>query len=102
MTRQELTYQVKETVKRFDPAARVILFGSRARGNFEKNSDWDFLILTSLDVDEYLKRKIRSELIETELNAEEVISTLIFSESLWEDYHLTPLYENISKEGIEI
>jgi len=102
MTRLELTYQVKETIKRFDPEARVILFGSRARGDSGKFSDWDFLILTSLEVNEFLKSQIRSELIDTELDAEEVISTLIFSESQWKKYLLTPLYRNILKEGIEI
>ncbi len=86
----------------FDPRARIILFGSRARGDFKTNSDWDFLILTSIQVNEHLKKQIRTSLIDTELDAEEVISTLIYSQKQWTDYKVTPLYKNITKEGVEI
>ncbi len=36
---------VKQEVIKIDPKAEVFLFGSRARGDFRKDSDWDFLIL---------------------------------------------------------
>jgi predicted nucleotidyltransferase len=88
------------SVKSVDPKARVILFGSRARGDHKRNSDWDFLILTSFRVDENGKRQIREKLIDTELEAEEVISTLIFAQDQWANYQVTPLYQNITKEGI--
>jgi predicted nucleotidyltransferase len=32
----EITSKVKQKVKEFDPNAEVILFGSRARGNYKK------------------------------------------------------------------
>ena len=102
MTRNELTYRVKESVKSFDPQARVILFGSHARGDHNRFSDWDFLILTSKNADEQVKRHIRDNLIDTELEAEEVISTIIFSQDKWKDYSITPLYQNISKDGVEL
>ena len=37
---------VKDTIEKVDEEAKVILFGSRARGDFRLDSDWDFLILT--------------------------------------------------------
>ena len=102
MKQQELANRVKESIRKLDPRARVILFGSRARGDANANSDWDFLVITSLQVNEKIKRQIRSRLIDTELDAEEVISTLIYSKYEWPNYQLTPLYKNIAKEGIEI
>jgi predicted nucleotidyltransferase len=102
MTQQEIIYNVKESIKMLDPQARIILFGSRARGDSKTNSDWDFLILTSLQVNEKLKRQFRTGLIDTELEAEEVISTLIYSQEQWNNYKITPLYKNIAKEGVEI
>ena len=102
MNRQELTYKVKESIRLIDPKARVILFGSRARGDSNPSSDWDFLILTSIQINEHLKRQIRSGLIDTELEAEEVISTVIFSQDQWKEYIVTPLYKNILKEGVEL
>ena len=98
----EITESVKNSVKSIDPDARIFLFGSRARGDSNTFSDWDFLILTSISVDEKLKRIIRSKLIETELVAEEVISSVIYSQDQWKNYIYTPLYLNISHEGIEL
>ena len=102
MNRQELIKRVKESVKSVDPKARVILFGSRARGNNDEKSDWDFLILVSEKADENIKQQIRSKLIETELEAEQVVSTIIYSKVQWPKYKITPLYKNISREGLEI
>lgn len=102
MTREWITYQVKESVRKIDPKAKVILFGSKARGDAKKDSDWDFLILTSQRVNEKLKRTIREKLIDTELEAEEVISTIIYSKKSWLNYKNTSLFENINSEGIEI
>ena len=102
MNRNELTYSVKETVKALDPKAKVILFGSNARGDFGISSDWDFLILTSANPTEQYKKTIRDRLIDTELEAGEVISTIIFSYRKWQDYSITPLYKNIIKDGIEL
>ena len=102
MKQQELVYKVKESIRKLDPRARVILFGSRARGDSKTNSDWDFLIISSLQVNEKIKRQFRTGLIDTELDAEEVISTIIYSKNEWNNYQLTPLYRNIANEGVEI
>ena len=102
MNRKEITYKVKESIKSIDPDARVILFGSRARGDNKGTSDWDFLILTSKQADDHIKRTIRDRVLDTELEAEEFISTIIFSQDKWSDYQITPLYKNISKDGVEL
>jgi uncharacterized protein len=102
MNRQELIDRVKEAVRSVDPRARMILFGSRARGDNRRISDWDFLILISKEADEEIKNQILDRLIDVELEAEQVISTLIFSQDQWSDYKITPLYKNVHREGIEI
>ena len=102
MDRNELTYKVKQSIRSVDPDAKIILFGSRARGDNHSSSDWDFLILTSHNADQSVKRQFRDVLIDTELEAEEVISTLIFSQDMWKDYKISPLYKNIVKDGVEL
>ena len=102
MEKEWVIYQVKESIQTIDPRAKVILFGSKARGDSRNGSDWDFLILTSQKVDEKLKRAIREILIDIELEAEEVISTIIYSKKSWHNYENTPLFENILSEGIEL
>ncbi len=102
MNRRELISSVKEKVRSVDPLARVILFGSRARGDNNKFSDWDFLILVSQEANERFKSQIRDSLIDTELEAEQVISAVIYSQDQWPNFQITPLFQNIAKEGLEV
>ena len=46
MKRQETLYTIKSTMQAFLPGAQVLLFGSRARGNETRNSDYDLLVIT--------------------------------------------------------
>lgn len=46
MSNKEILSTIKFTVHRFLPDARVLLFGSRARGDFNKQSDFDVLVIT--------------------------------------------------------
>ncbi|MBN1953074.1 MAG: nucleotidyltransferase domain-containing protein [Bacteroidales bacterium] len=102
MNRKELISSVKATVRSIDPLARVILFGSRARGDNNNFSDWDFLVLVSQEANERLKSQIRDSLIDIELEAGQVISTVIYSQDQWPNYQITPLFQNIEKEGLEV
>jgi predicted nucleotidyltransferase len=102
MNRKELISSVKATVRSIDPLARVILFGSRARGDNNNFSDWDFLVLVSQEANERLKSQIRDSLIDVELEAGQVISTVIYSQDQWPNYQITPLFQNIEKEGLEV
>ena len=72
-----VTSKVKATALYFDPNAEVILFGSRARGDYRKDSDWDFLILMDKPVDWKLKDKIRDKIFDTELETETAIFSLV-------------------------
>ena len=53
--------KVKEVVKRLDPDARVIIFGSVVRGNVRPDSDIDLLIITRIaeNLDERIKLRIK-------------------------------------------
>lgn len=101
-TRKEILFKIKKTVSELDPEARVILFGSRARGDYEKESDWDLLILTSIPATEENKRNLRYRLLDIELETEQAISTLIHHHDHWKNYSVTPLYNVIEEEGIEV
>ena len=101
-TRKEILFKIKKTVSELDPEARVILFGSRARGDYGKESDWDLLILTSIPATEENKRNFRYHLLDIELETEQAISTLIHHHDHWRNYSVTPLYDIIEKEGLEV
>lgn len=99
---ETVTRQVKETVKAFDPNAEVILFGSRARGDYKKDSDWDFLILTDKEVDTHYKDLLRDNLFMTELDLTQVISSIIKNKKEWLKLRFTPLFENVAEEGLSV
>jgi len=93
---------VKARVLEIDPDATVILYGSQARGDAHAESDWDFLILLAIEDTEAVKRQIRDALFEVELETDEIISSIIEQKDQWEDFKVTPLYQNIEAEGIAI
>ncbi|MGA0557124.1 nucleotidyltransferase domain-containing protein [Larkinella sp. VNQ87] len=99
LTRKAFLEKVKETVHSVDPQAEVYLFGSRARGDHRRDSDWDFLVLTSKKVTRELKYTFSDQLNELELQAEQVISSIIRSKEEWPDYEVTDLYQNIQEDG---
>jgi predicted nucleotidyltransferase len=103
-TNNEILNKVKEAVYTVDPEAKVILYGSRARGNAKPESDWDFLVLTRMKVDHFLKMTIRHKLYSVELETGEIISSLIHEERIWYSKRLmiTPLYKSISEEGMSL
>ena len=95
---------IKSKIKEKDPDADIILFGSHAKGTANKDSDWDILILLNLsNVSRKIEQDYRHQLFDVELEIGEPISTFVYSKSDWETKHsVTPLYFNISKEGIRI
>ncbi len=93
---------VKAEIEQIDKGAEVILFGSRARGNYDADSDWDFLILLSYPVDFDVEGLIRNKLYEIELETGEIITSIIEEKSIWEKYERTLIYKNIKEEGIVV
>lgn len=91
---------VKKEVKAIDPQSEVILFGSRARGQDQPSSDWDFLILLNLPLTKKLKDQILEKLYDLELNTDTVISSIIHTKSDWKNRAVTPIYQIIASEGV--
>jgi len=84
--------------------SEMYLYGSRARGDAHKKSDWDLLILlNSAKITFDFETKLMDEFYEIEIETGEIISPLIYTKNEWTKYHtITPLYENIIKEGVKI
>ena len=96
-----IAIRIRSEIKQIDPKAKVILFGSRARGDAKKESDWDVLILidsTNLIEAEDL---FRDKIFDLELETGEIISMFVYNKKDWNSRHkVTPLYESIKKEGV--
>jgi predicted nucleotidyltransferase len=97
----EILKKIADFTRSKYPKAEVYLYGSQARGDANKLSDWDLLILlnkTKISFEE--ETKIMDDFYELELETGEIISPLIYTKLDWELNHkITPLYTNIEKEG---
>lgn len=105
MSREEkILNKIKEIVHSVEPAAKVILFGSFARGEDKTDSDIDLLILLDKDkLSRQDEKRIKYPLYDLEFDTGKIISPLVFSIKEWESRHsITPLYENIQREGVEL
>jgi len=97
----QIATRIRTEIKRIDPKAKVILFGSRARGDAKKDSDWDLLILIdSQDIREK-EDLFRDKIYDLELETGEIISMFVYNNKDWTSRHkITPLYKSIKKEGV--
>ena len=59
MIQKDLLKQVKNAVQEIEVEAKILLYGSRARGDSIDQSDWDFLILLDGKVDDKRTDRIR-------------------------------------------
>ncbi len=95
---------VKKHVQFADSTARVILFGSRVRGDASMDSDWDFLVLTQQTDTVGLADNLRKILLrEVELKYDVAISLIVKNTLVWEsDYAVTNIYKSIVEEGKQL
>ncbi len=67
-----------------DRLIHIVLFGSRARKDYDRNSDIDVAIIVK-DLDRDLKMRILNEIADVELEYLTPLSTLILSEDSYHD-----------------
>ena len=102
--RQNIIKAISQKAKEITPeGSEVILFGSQARGDARPDSDWDVLILldkeriTSKDVDDY-----SYPFWELGWDYNEMINALLFTKKEWYHNIASPLYENVTRDGIRL
>ena len=100
----EILNEIKRLVHKNEPDAKIILYGSYARGDANEESDIDLLILLGKEsVDYEDQKRIAYPLYDFGIKTDQIISALIKSKKNWDErYFYTPLFHNIKKEGIEI
>lgn len=101
---EQIVQRIISVANKTAPDSEVYLYGSRARQNAGKLSDWDLLILLkSANISFDFETKFMDEFYEIELETGEIISPLIYSKQQWmENYSNSPLFKNIKNEGIRI
>lgn len=92
---------IRSNISEIDPAALVVLYGSRARGDEKSESDWDILILTDYPVGTENEKKFRDHLYDLELEIGEPLSVFVYSKTEWNTkQRITPFYQTVTSQGI--
>lgn len=102
MITNTIVKKIKNSVKETAPNATLILYGSKARGDDNKNSDVDILILLDKEkVTREDEKRVKYPLYDIEFETGTIISPLVLTKSDWETRHkITPFYDTILRDGI--
>ena len=85
-----------------DKVKKVILYGSYARGDYNKDSDIDILIVVSDDINPIeIEESLSDLLFEILLNENELCSVRAIPEKLFKEYN-SPFLLNVKEEGVLI
>jgi predicted nucleotidyltransferase len=86
------------------PVTRVILFGSKARGQGWPDSDIDLLVLTSCPVGSRLRATVSDRLADINLQNDVLLTSVVISEQDWSSglirYML--IHDEVERDGCEI
>jgi predicted nucleotidyltransferase len=93
--------EIKRLVVEKASDAKVYLYGSRARGTANKESDWDLLILLNKErITPEIEEEITFSLYDLEFETGEVISPMVYSEKEWNTkYKITSFYHIVMQEA---
>ena len=118
--------ELKERINEKYPETELILYGSKARGDYHKYSDLDVLVLINgnigKEIEEYyvdlydgeqikvigvvngIKKEIRDIAYDIELDYDVVIGLIIEYDYYWNNGPIThwPFHENVDKDGISL
>ena len=96
--------QIRQVARRTAPKGSVVLlFGSRARGEARKSSDWDILIILPKDqVQQADYDQVSYPLVELGWKIGEQINPIVYTEQEWKANSITPFYDNVQRDAINL
>ena len=104
MESREVLDKIVQRAKEVLPAdARLVLFGSRARGDARPDSDWDLLIVLNKDqrsIDDIAE--YGCPFMELGYDLDEEINPLVYTITDWKRNHFTLFHHFVEEEGIEL
>lgn len=96
--------QIRQVAKHTAPeGSMVLLFGSRARGQARKGSDWDILIvLPKAQLQQADYDQVSYPLVELGWTLGEQINPVVYTEQEWKASSTIPFYDNVQRDAISL
>lgn len=102
MNKSSIIQRIQTMGQQILPAgSNLWLYGSRARGDFRADSDWDLLVLVDKekqvlqDFDQFAY-----PFIEMGWQIGQVINPMLYTRQEWEKRHFTPFYHNVERDKV--
>lgn len=104
MNDQQKIMSIRNAVRQLaPPRSKAILYGSRARGDARRDSDWDILwILDKENLTQSDYDTVSYPLVLLGCEIDEEINPILYTTSEWQRYKTTPFYENVVSDGINL
>lgn len=103
MKKDDVTKQLAKALreKLGEEIQGIILFGSRARGDFYPDSDYDVIVLVNKKT-KGLRDRIRETTWEVGWGNGVLITVFVYEKARFEKDKYEPLFMNVRKEGIPL
>ena len=102
MTYTSTIRQIQTMGQQILPAgSNVWLYGSRARGDYRADSDWDLIVLVDKDQQQLQDfDRYAYPFIEMGWQTGQEINPMLYTRQEWEKRHFTPFYHNVEGEKV--
>jgi len=81
----------------------VWLYGSRARGDFRSDSDWDLLVLIDKEKQQWEDfDRYANPFIELGIDMGVAINPMLYTHKEWENMNFTPFYHNVQNDKVRL
>ena len=101
MEKEQMIQRIKQTATSILPkGSKLYLYGSRARGDYHEDSDWDLLLLLDkpkLVADDY---DLTYPFRELGWDIGEEISPHIYTKKQWNEWSFLPYHKNVERDKI--
>ena len=103
-SKEKIMEQIQTMGKQILPkGSELWLYGSRARGDYRPDSDWDLLVLVDKEQQQLQDFDLFAyPFIEMGWQTGEEINPMLYTRKEWEKRHFTPFYHNVVNEKIAL